>query len=293
MKIQEKKKKVRRIIAILIFLNLSLFLVKWVPTLIFHSLSVKADAFNSLGDLAYSGLILLGFEILFKPRDKSHPQGHERIEPFISLIIAGAIGFTGILVVKQAIENFFTPAFEFTPYFLMALLISVITKFWLSKFMERKGKEIDSSALIDSSKDAKVDVVASLTALIGVIGGLKGIPLFDTILGLAVSGWIFKTAYDIGKKNIGFLIGSSAPKEKIKKIKNILNEREQVTSYHNLIAHYVGPEIHISVSIQLPEELDFKEVHEIEESLQKEIREIEGIKEVYLHLEPVNNYNES
>lgn len=106
MNFHEKLTRVRKIVVVLIFVNLLLFLVKWVPTFVFPSVSVEADAFNSLSDFGYSLLILLGFEFLLRPKDDSHPHGHERFEPFISLIIATAIGFTGILVVGNAISSF-------------------------------------------------------------------------------------------------------------------------------------------------------------------------------------------
>lgn len=286
MKLAQKKRKVRKAIAVLIALNLFLFLVKWLPTQISHSLSVKADAFNSLGDFAYAWLILLGFEILLQSRDESHPHGHERFEPFISLTVAGAIGITGILIVKQTIENISNPVYEFTPYFLIVLVLSILAKYWLSKYMERKGNEVNSTALIASSKDSKMDILASSTALVGVLGGWGGIPVIDTILGLAVSGWIFKTSFEIGKKNFGFLTGSAAPQKAIKKIEEILEKREEIIAYHDLVAHYVGPEIHVSLSIHLPKDLDFQEVHKIEDELRKEIGSIKDVDAVYLHLEP-------
>lgn len=254
---------------------------------------MKADAFNSLGDFAYSTLLFLGFEILFQPRDKSHPHGHERVEPFISLIVAGAIAVSGVLVVRQAIENISGSTYEFTPYFLIVLVLSILLKYWLSRYMKKKGEEVDSTALLASSEDAKMDVLASATALAGVLGGWSGIPSLDTILGLAVSIWIFKTSYEIGKKNIKFLTGSAAPQEVVRKIEDILEEKKIISSYHDLVAHYVGPEIHVSLKIHLPRDLDFKEVHKIEDDFREEISSVDGVDAVYLHLEPTDVKDES
>lgn len=152
--------------------------------------------------------------------------------------------------------------------------------------MKREGEKIKSTALISTSEDSKADVLASFTALAGVIGGWSGLIYLDAIFGLIVSIFIFKTAFSIGKRNIKFLTGGAPPKKVVNQIKNVLDKRDKITSYHDLEAHYVGPEIHVSLSIHLLEELEFDKVHKIEEEIKKQICSIENVDTVYLHLEP-------
>ncbi len=280
------KGEIRKIVFVLIFLNLFLFLIKWIPSLFFNSISVEADAFNSLADFGYSILFWLGFELVLKPKDDSHPHGHERFEPFISLFVAGAIVFTGFLVLKRAILSLFNPIYSFTPFFVIVLVLSGVSKYWLSSFLEKNAAEFKSTALESSSSDAKADVLASTAALIGVLCAWQGLELIDSLAGIIVSFWIFKTGYSIAKKNLEFLTGGSAPEEVIKKIKNILRGEDEVISFHDLEAHYVGPTIHVSLSVHLSEELDFEKVHEIEDKLSEKINNIDEVEEVYLHLEP-------
>lgn len=286
MEVCEKREIVRLIVIVLILVNLGLFVVKWVPTLVFPSISVEADAFNSLGDFAYSGLFLLGFEVLLRPKDESHPHGHERFEPFISLMVAGAIGLTGVFVVARAIQSISSPVYSFAPYLILALVVSVVVKFWLSIYLKRRAEEVDSTALLSSSEDAKVDVLASTTALVGVVGAGIGFPFLDPMVGAVVSVWIFMTAFSIGRRNFRYLTGAAAPKEVINQIREILDSRREVLTYHDLEAYYVGPEAHVSISIHLLGKLGFDRVHEIEEELREEIGSIKGVDAVYLHLEP-------
>lgn len=286
MDIQEERKKARRIAIVLILVNLSLFLIKWIPTLRFPSISVKADAFNSLGDFAYSALILLGFEIIFRPKDESHPHGHERFEPFISLLVGIAITITGIIILRDSIRGISEPEYTFSIFLVISLLISAGTKYWLSRYLKSKADEIGSNAVLSSAKDAKADVLASSVALVGVTGGWLGIEYLDVIFGLIVSIWIFKTAFSIGRENFDYLTGAGAPEKIREKITGMLEKDPDVLKYHKLEAHYVGPEIHVSASIHLSKDIKFKEVHEIEEKLKEKIGSIEKVDAVYLHLEP-------
>ena len=286
---KDKRKKILQICIALISVNLGLFVIKFVPSYLFTSVSLRADAFNSLGDLAYSIMFLIGLVYALKPKDKSHPHGHERLEPFLSLLVSIAIASTGIMVVRQALLSLlYNPSFDFNPFFIVALIISIILKFWLSKYLYKKGKNLDSSALTSSAKDAKADVFASFTALAGIIGAYFGVLWLDALFGLIVSIWIFRTAYEIGKKNFDYLTGASPPNKEIKKIEKIIEGHDKVISCHNLEAHYVGPKIDVSVKIYLPNDLDFEDAHRIEEDLETKIKEISKIDSVYIHLEPAS-----
>ncbi len=282
----ETRGKIRYIVITLILINLGLFLVKWIPSVFFRSVSLEADAFNSFGDFVYSILFLLGLEWALKPKDKSHPHGHERIEPFLSLSVAVAIFATGVYVVRHAIVGIYDPVFSFSPFFIVSLVISASAKVWLSFFLRRKGEEMDSTALISSGRDARTDVLASLTALTGVFFARFGVVLLDSVFGLVVSIWIFKTAYEIGKESFGYLIGAAPSDEVVKEVEDILKSNDLVISYHDLEAHYVGPKVHISLSLHLPPDLDFDQVHRVEESLKDEIKNLDEVDSIYIHMEP-------
>lgn len=283
---KEKKGYIRKASYILVAVNLALFLVKWIPSTFYFSVSLKADAFNSLGDLGYSLLFALGLKFAFKPKDGSHPHGHERIEPFVSLVVSSMIIFTGVWVVVHAIQSLINPRYSFSFILVISLAFSAMIKYWLSDFLAEKAEETASTALSSSSKDAKVDVLASLAALVGVIGARVGVLFLDAVLGILVSFWIFKTGIEIAKKNFGYLIGVSAPDEVTEEVKRIMNENEEVISFYDLEAHYVGPEIHISLSAELSADTDFEEVHRVEESLRKKIMVLKDVDSVYIHLEP-------
>jgi len=283
---KDQKKKIKQITITLISINMGLFLLKFIPSHLFASVSLSADAFNSLGDLAYSIMFLIGLRYALKPKDEGHPHGHERLEPFLSLIVCFAIASTGLMVVRQAISGLYNPTFDFSIFFIIVLIISILIKSLLFNYLNTEGENLESTALISSAKDAKADVFASLTALVGIIGAYFGVIWLDALFGLVVSFWIFKTAYEVGRKNFDYLTGASPPNEKIEKIEKVLQENKDVISYHNLEAHYVGPKIDVSINVYLPDDLDFKEVHRIEEDLEERIKNVKEVDSIYLHLEP-------
>ena len=71
-----------------IFLNVLLFIAKYVFGTIAASVSMVADAFNNLSDAASSLVSILGFKLACKKPDPEHPFGHGRIEYIAGLIVS-------------------------------------------------------------------------------------------------------------------------------------------------------------------------------------------------------------
>ncbi|OUJ19411.1 putative Co/Zn/Cd cation transporter [Methanonatronarchaeum thermophilum] len=284
-----KEKKILRLVFLLIFANLFLFTIKFVPSITFDSLAVRSDSFNSLGDAGYSFILLIGMYYALKPADNEHPHGHERIKPFLSLIIAISIIFVGISILYQGINGLIEGStYQYTPLFIIALTISILVKFGLFKYLKYKGDQLDSNVLIDVSKDSLADVFASISALIGVIGAAYGYPFFDIIFGLIVSIWIFKTGFEMTTKNINYLVGGAPSQKTMQEIKKALNQKEIKKELY-CEAHYVGPEIHVYCELEVPSSLSLIEAHEIEEKIEKELKKIKGVEDAYIHLEPEKN----
>ncbi|UOY09705.1 cation diffusion facilitator family transporter [Methanonatronarchaeum sp. AMET6-2] len=285
----DREKKILFLIFLLIFANLFLFIIKFFPSIVFESLSVRSDSFNSLGDAGYSIVLLIGMYYALKPADSEHPHGHERIKPFLSLLIAISIILVGLLIIYQGINGLITgPTYQYTPLFIIALIISILTKLGLYRYLASKGDELDSNILIDISKDSLADVFASTSALIGVIGAASGYPYLDIIFGLLVSIWIFKTGYEMAHENINYLVGGAPSKRTMKQIQDVLNQKE-ITKQLYCEAHYVGPEIHVYCELEVPSNLSLMEAHEIEEKIEKNLKKIKGVKDAYIHLEPQKN----
>ena len=74
-----------------IFLNILLFVAKFIAGTISASVAMVADAFNNLSDAASSVVNILGFKLASKKPDPEHPFGHGRMEYVSGLVISGLI----------------------------------------------------------------------------------------------------------------------------------------------------------------------------------------------------------
>ncbi len=288
-----KRKNLIYLISILAIINLFLFFIKFLPTLWQKSIALQSDSVNSLADFGYSLIVLVGVYYSYRPSDETHPHGHERIKPFIALIIAISIILTAIFVIKEALDSLFGQQIvSYSNLFLVVLTISIIIKTVLYKYFRDKAKQKNDELLKSIAGDNKVDVLASISALIGVIGIYLGYPILDIAFGLIISILIFKTGLDIFKRNIGYLVGS-APDEEVKNQIIKIVEKRSLGSFE-VECHHVGPKLHVYAKISVSPELGIKEAHELEEKIKKEIESIREVEIAYIHLylEPKEGKND-
>ncbi|OKY77993.1 MAG: putative Co/Zn/Cd cation transporter [Candidatus Methanohalarchaeum thermophilum] len=282
-----ERNRLLKYIFIVLLVNFFLFVIKFVPTIFFNSLSVQSDSFNSLSDSFYSIIILVGSYFAFRPKDSSHPHGHERIRPFLSLIISGSIIFTGVIIVRGGIYNLIHGTrYQFSILFIYVLLISILVKYTLSIYLDRLNKVYKNDILSSLSDDSKVDALASFSAIVGVIISRLGYAIFDTIFGVLISFWIFKTGLSIGWRNFKYLTGSSPPQEVTEKIMSILKNREEVIEVIECEPHYVGPKLDVYCELEVASSLSLIEAHELEEEIKRELLALNEVNNVYIHLEP-------
>ena len=92
---EQRNVQVRRVMLLVLCLNLGVALAKIFTGYAFSSGAVRADGIHSLFDAASNVVALLGVAIAARPADVGHPYGHAKYETFASM-------FIGILLVAAA-----------------------------------------------------------------------------------------------------------------------------------------------------------------------------------------------
>ncbi|MFW6035007.1 MAG: cation diffusion facilitator family transporter [Halothermotrichaceae bacterium] len=283
----QKQNLYKKAIMIAIGGNLLLALFKGVLAWFIGSSAIFSDAANSLSDTLYSILMGMGLYLSQRPADESHPQGHSRFEPLVSLFVAAAMTTAGATAVWQSIRRFTGQAKSITiGWPTVVLLLAVLIKIVMYLRVKKIGDKAHSPAINASAYDNLVDILASLAALIGVWGSRFIHPYFDPAAGLFVGLWIFKATFEIISENLGYLTGRGASEELITEIANKAGKVEKVDGVHRVIAEYVGPQLRIDMHINLDGQLTLDEVHDIGERVKEVVEEIKDVDLVFVHIEP-------
>ena len=84
-------------------ISLLLVILKGSLAVFSGSIALLADALNNLGDLAGSLVLIFGFRLSQKPRDRDHPYGHGRLRTISGLVLAIILIIVGVEAARSGV----------------------------------------------------------------------------------------------------------------------------------------------------------------------------------------------
>lgn len=273
--------------------NMLLFVAKFMIGLFSGSVSIMADAINSLSDTASSILTLVGFKIAAKPADQEHPFGHERFEYISGLFVSIIITYVGFQFLDASIRKIFRPEhLVLTPIVFLVLIFSILLKLLQGRMYTRFSKTIQSEALKATAKDSYNDVFTTLAVLVS-----AGIERFtgwriDGYVGFVLAGYIIFSGIMMLRDFVYELLGSRPTAEEIKTMEKQLSSYKSILGFHDLLVHNYGPNKKFaSVHIEVDDSLNLNEAHKIIDIIEKDFKKTLNV-DLVCHLDPVAIHNE-
>jgi len=283
-----RRSALRRVGLVILASNVALAAAKAAVFFESGSLAVGSEAVNSLTDVGYSLVIVGGLYLTTKPPDFEHPHGHERIEPFVSLFIALGIFAAGAVVLWQSSLAFLTGDISVPagPAAIAVLALGAVVKFGLYRYCLAVAAEHDSPALQATAIDNRNDILAATAALAGVLGAVAGFPVLDPLAAMLVGLAILYSGVGVVRNNVDYLVGAAPPEDlRVEIIERALAHPE-VEGAHDVVAHYVGPEIDVSLHVEVEGTQTLIEAHQIESNVVESIEELPEIDDAFVHVDP-------
>lgn len=274
--------------------NLFLFISKLLIGLFSGSVSIMADAMNSLSDMLSSILTLVGFHIAGKPADKEHPYGHERFEYISGMLVSLLISFVGFQFFVTSIERIKDPqSIRVTPIVLTILVLSILIKIWQGFFYKAVAQKINSNTLVAASKDSNNDVFTTLAVLVSAgIEGFTGLQI-DGFVGLLLACYIIYSGLQLIREFIDELMGLRPDQEEIDLMKEHLAFVENIVGYHDLLIHQYGPNKKFaSVHIEIDDRWGLNQAHEKIDAIEMNFKKELGV-DLVCHIDPVNLHDQT
>ena len=283
-----RRTALRRVGLLVLGVNAVMFVAKGGVYLETGSLAVGSEAVNSLADTVYSLVVVAGLYLTTRPPDFEHPHGHERIEPFVSLFVALGIFAAGGAVLWQAgsavLEGSVTVSRS--PAAVAILAGTAAAKYLLYRYCLRAGTENRSPALVATALDNRNDILTAGAALAGVLGAGLGYPVLDPLAAGVVAVGILYTGVEVVRDNVDYLVGAAPPEDLRAEIVERALVHEDVEGAHDVIAHYVGPEIDVSLHVEVSGDRTLREAHDIETDIVERIGDLPEVDDVFVHVDP-------
>src|SRR5438552_6767735 len=160
-----------------LIINVLLAAIKILAGAIGHAYVLIADGIESALDVGGSIVIWGGLTFAARPPDKTHPYGHGKAEPIAAVIVAVGVFAAAVGLAIQSVREIFLPHHGPAPWTLAVLVVTVVVKETLFRYVIRFGQKIESTAVKTDAWHHRFDAMTSAAAFIGIslalIGGKK------------------------------------------------------------------------------------------------------------------------
>lgn len=261
-----------------VFLNLIMFVLKLIASILTGSVAAAVDAVHNLTDSASSVVTLLSFFFADGKRTKKYPMGTGRLEYVAGFVVAIVLITAGFSLAKTSFVKIITPEpVTFSLLSVIMLVLSFLTKLYMAFFNRRISRKISSSALAAASVDCLCDSIATLIAALAVILVKFTSFNFDAWGGFAVSLFILFAGCKSAKDTVKMIVGIPVDDDFYDKVLMIFSREFPDIQIAGMMIHDYGPGNRIlAVTVMLPEDGTADFLYVIQEKLSGEVAEKTG-----------------
>lgn len=294
MSIQQRDKTTNQTINLGLFTNILLSIVKTIIGIVGHSSALLADGINSTSDTVYYVAVKILTKQAHKPADAEHPYGHRQLESISAIVVGAFILTTGVAIFWGTINSMYdllsgaSPDNAISVFSLVVAVVTLLLKNYLYFYTRHNEKLTQSPTLRALANDHLNDIMASLSVIIGVIGGLLGYRWMDPLAGAIVSVFILRTGVSIIMESSSDLMDSFPDPDFKADLKRCAEKVEGVRHVDVIGMHRFGPYFTINLEIGIEGNISIRQGHTIADAVEKALlEEYSGsLRQVHVHYHP-------
>jgi len=274
-------------------INVAFATVKIAAGVIGHAYVLIADGIESALDIGGSIVIWGGLTVAARPPDQTHPYGHGKAEPIAAIVVALGVLVAAIGLAIESVREILTPHHGPAPFTLAILVVVIAVKEILFRYVNRVGKEFESTAVQTDAWHHRSDALTSAAAFIGISTALIGGERWQSADDWAA---LFACAV-IGANGVRLLLPAfheimdTAPRARIvRAICAVAISVPGVVEVEKCRARKMGLDFYVDLHAQVDGNISVHEGHEIAHRVKAAIQQNNPrVADVLVHIEPARN----
>src|SRR6266446_5082371 len=271
-------------------INIMLASVKIVAGFFGNAYVLIADGIESAMDVGGSIVIWGGLKVAARPPDPTHPYGHGKAEPIAAVIVAIGVLVAALGLAIQSVREIFLPHHGPAPYTLGILIVVIVVKEFLFRYVNRIGRDVESTAVQTDAWHHRSDALTSAAAFIGISVALIGGKRWQSADDWAA---LFACAV-IAANGIRLLrpafyeIMDTAPRAKfVRSICQAATSVPGVVEVEKCRARQMGLDFYVDLHVGVDGKMSVHEGHEIAHRVKSAIQQSDSrVADVLVHIEP-------
>jgi cation diffusion facilitator family transporter len=277
---------------LLIGVVLGLIILKVVVSWLTGSISILAQAADSLLDL-FAGIITFSaIRIAARPADAEHPYGHGKAEDVAGAVQGILIFIAGGLIIYSSIGRIIKgSSIELVEAGVAVMVVSIVASIFLSRHLLSVSRTTGSVALEANARNIATDVYSASAVLVGLaVVRFTNLNIIDSMIAIGVAVYILKIALDTIRKPISGLLDEKLPPSEEAVIEDCLRKRShEVFGFHALRTRRAGSQSYIDLHLVMAKDISVEQAHQICDQIEVEIQSALHEASVTIHVEPCND----
>lgn len=270
--------------------NASLAMVKIMAGVFGNSYALIADGIESTADIVTSLVVWGGLRVAASPATDRHPYGYGKAEALSGVVASISLLVAAGLIAYHSVREILTP--HHLPHWstLVVLLVVIVVKEGLARWIGKVGESVESSALVADSWHHRSDALTSAAAFLGIsialIGG-KGWEAADDWGALVACSVIAATGLRLLVATTRDLLDVAPPKSFEEDVRQLAAKVEGVKGVEKCRIRKSGLAYYVDLHIEVDGEATVREGHKISGKVRSTLRN-SGLKvaDVLVHVEP-------
>ena len=256
-----------------------------------HSHALVADAVESFADVFSSLIVWRGVTVAAEPADEDHPYGHGKAEPIAAAIVSTMLLLAAAWIAFKAFGEITTPHPTPAPFTLAVLLVVVVVKEILFRFVRREARAADNSAVRTDAWHHRSDAITSFAAGIGIsvslIGG-NGYEAADDWAAMAAACVIAWNGWRLLRPAFNELM-DAAPDRKVRdEIRRLAETTPGVARVEKCFVRKMGYQFYVDMHVEVDPQMTVLRSHEIAHAVKDKVRDAKpAVSDVLVHIEPL------
>ena len=253
------------------------------------SISILAQAADSLFDLFAAVITFFAVRIAARPADTGHPYGHGKVEDIAGFVQGVLIFAAGGLIIYSATARIIEGSTVELPEAGIAVMtVSIVVSVFLSRHLLSVSRGTNSVALESNARHIATDIYSASAVLVGLaIVRFTGLNIVDPIIAIGVAAYILKVAIDTVRKPVSGLLDEKLPPFEEAVIEAILMKySHKVAGYHALRTRRAGSQVYIDLHLVMAREITLEQSHQICDQIESETTSALSGASVIIHAEP-------
>jgi cation diffusion facilitator family transporter len=255
-----------------------------------HSHALIADGVESLADIISSLVVWRGLVVAAEPADEDHPYGHGKAEAIAAAVVATMLLLAALWIAVQGVREILRPHSLPAPFTLVVLVVVVVVKELLFRFVAREGMSLESSAVTTDAWHHRSDAITSLFAGIGITVSLIGGPGYeaaDDAAAVLASGIIAWNGWRLLRRAADELMDTVPDPQLATRVGAVARTVGGVAGIEKCRVRKAGQHVFVELHVEVDPAMPVSRAHALAHEVKDRVRAaIPAVHDVLVHVEP-------